>query len=604
MRKRIGKKRTIAIVLSALMTINMTCAVSATEAEDVTKTEDVTEAEEVTKAEDVEIIEEQHAVLNDDETEDEMVQVTYVVGEYASECDPTKYSVQDGKITMSYQNGNYLDLPYDWDMVLNSSNWKLEGWYLDPDFNERANINSVNEDLTLYGKFVPAVHITMDMRAYIKELRECTIEDHNGIEIEKKEAGEVFNNFGLYNPLNPLGLMVEGWYFDKEYTRKCEEGYVFTEDITLYPRFATSITLTWNTNSNGEERSVLWEGDDSWSWEGEWSEKAAADFEISYKMTPDPNYKEWNLVGWALDPDGKNMIINFETGENKHYCPTGDVTLYAIWEKPTEIDIPVLTSVSNTTTGVKVSWEAVDGAANYRVYRKTAGKNWTAVGDTTSVTFTDKSSQSGKKYTYTVCCISSDGSRELSKYNETGKTITYIAAPKISEVKNTTTGVKVSWGKVSGAAKYRVLRKTAGGSWKIVGETTSDAYTDKTAKSGTKYTYAVRCMDSAGKKYTSSYYTSGKTITYIAAPKISKVTNTTTGVKVSWSKVSGAAKYRVLRKTAGGSWKKMTDTTSVSYVDKTAKKGKTYYYTVRCIDSTGKKYTSAYNTTGTKIVRK
>jgi len=61
--------------------------------------------------------------------------------------------------------------------------------------------------------------------------------------------------------------------------------------------------------------------------------------------------------------------------------------------------------------------------------------------------------------------------------------------------------------------------------------------------------------------------------------------------------VSGAAKYRVFVKN-GSSWKKLKDTTSTSYTHKGLKENTEYTYTVRCISSTGKSYTSAYNKAG------
>ena len=78
----------------------------------------------------------------------------------------------------------------------------------------------------------------------------------------------------------------------------------------------------------------------------------------------------------------------------------------------------------------------------------------------------------------------------------------------------------------------------------------------------------------------------------------------TGGIKVTWSKSAGAAKYRVFRKTGSGKWVTLADTTALSYVDKTAKKGTKYTYTVRCVSADGKTFTSAYNTTGLSIVKK
>ena len=262
----------------------------------------------------------------------------------------------------------------------------------------------------------------------------------------------------------------------------------------------------------------------------------------------------------------------------------------------TYIAAPVLSKVENVNGGVKVTWAKSAGAAKYRVFRKTGTGSWAKLGDTTALTYTDKTAKSGTQYTYTVRCLNNEATAFTSSFDGTGKTITYIAAPVLSKVENVNGGVKVTWAKSAGAAKYRVYRKTGTGSWAKLGDTTALTYTDKTVSSGSKYSYTIRCLNSAATAFTSSFDATGKTITYIAAPTLSKVENVSSGVKVTWTKSAGAAKYRVFRKTGTGSWAKLADTTALTYTDKTVKSGTKYTYTVRCINSAGTAFTSAYNT--------
>lgn len=108
--------------------------------------------------------------------------------------------------------------------------------------------------------------------------------------------------------------------------------------------------------------------------------------------------------------------------------------------------------------------------------------------------------------------MSEDAKNYISAYNTTGKTIVYIAEPVLTSVSNVKGGVKVIWAKSNGAAKYRVFRKTGSGSWKKIADITSTSYIDKSVKSGTQYSYAVRCLSKDSKSYTSAYDTRGKTI--------------------------------------------------------------------------------------------
>lgn len=188
-----------------------------------------------------------------------------------------------------------------------------------------------------------------------------------------------------------------------------------------------------------------------------------------------------------------------------------------------------------------------------------------------------------------------------SNYNPAEKklsiTVQY-ATPAISSAVNQSTGVKVTWAKVNGAKKYRVYRKTSGGSWEKLADTTVTSYTDQSAKSGTAYSYTVCCINDAGTSSTSSYHPTGKSIVRLSQAEPT-LTNTSNGVKVSWKKVKGAARYEVYRKTASGEWKKIKSTTSASVTDKTAKNGKTYYYTVKAYNGSS---VSSFVTTK-KIVR-
>ena len=256
---------------------------------------------------------------------------------------------------------------------------------------------------------------------------------------------------------------------------------------------------------------------------------------------------------------------------------------------------PWITKVEGVYEGVKISWEKVDGAEKYRVFVKD-GNTWRGLGDTTSTSFVDKNVKSDTRYIYTVRCVSNDGKIYVSGYRSSGDWIYYIAAPKVSSLTNETNGVKITWGRVTGAVNYRVYVKS-GSSWKGLGNTTSTSFVDKTAKSGTTYTYTVRCVSDDGTMYESGYNTTGWNKKFVATPKVSSLTNETNGVKITWGKVAGAENYRVYVKGVG-SWKGLGNTTSTSFVDKTAKSGTTYTYTVRCVSKDGKSNVSGYNATG------
>lgn len=85
--------------------------------------------------------------------------------------------------------------------------------------------------------------------------------------------------------------------------------------------------------------------------------------------------------------------------------------------------------------------------------------------------------------------------------------------------------------------------------------------------------------------------------TYLDAPEVTGAARTSTGVKVTWDRVSGAEKYRVYYKTVGGKWKKLADTASNSYTWTKAGNA-AYAFTVRCVSADGAVLTSDYDEIG------
>ncbi len=143
--------------------------------------------------------------------------------------------------------------------------------------------------------------------------------------------------------------------------------------------------------------------------------------------------------------------------------------------------------------------------------------------------------------------------------------------------------IKLTWNKASGASGYKIYRRTAKGRYVCIKTVKSGttSYVDKTVKSGNRYYYCVKAYNGN----VLSGYTEAS-ILYIKAPVVT-VRKSAQGVKLSWKKSAGAKKYIVYRKTPTGKYRAVKTVTAktLSWTDKTAKKGQTYYYIVKAVNN-------------------
>ena len=261
------------------------------------------------------------------------------------------------------------------------------------------------------------------------------------------------------------------------------------------------------------------------------------------------------------------------------------------------LSAPVITNLEAVKNGIRLSWGKVNKAEKYRVFRKDNGK-WKKLGDTFDTVWTNKAVEFGGTYTYTVRCISKSGDSYTSGYDKNGRTLDYLPAPNLAALSAVYSGLRLKWNSVDGSEGYRVFAKI-NGKWKKLGDTSAGTlfFTDTSVTSGQSRAYTVRCITASGDSYTSFYDTEGMSALYNSVPDLLGAASVSGGLKITWSKVYGAAKYRVFRR-ENGKWKKLGDTADTHWTNKSVTEGAEYTYTVRCISSDGGSYTSDYDKSG------
>ena len=271
-----------------------------------------------------------------------------------------------------------------------------------------------------------------------------------------------------------------------------------------------------------------------------------------------------------------------------------DATGLSIWN----LDVPQLTEIEIVSTGISVSWDTVNAADKYCVYRKAEGAaSWTSLGATTNTTYIDKERlDSAVTYIYTVRACK-ESSR--SYFNPEGISITSLSAPELTQIVKYNT-IELSWNEVPGAEKYYIYRKVPGGHWSQIATTEAPMFKEPESLTyGQEYIYTVRAVLNGKRSY---YDTDGLKILNLKTPELSKTENTSNGISIKWNTVSGIDGYYVYRKADGASsWTLIGKTSQTSYIDKDAlQSGIKYLYTVRAYKGSDKSY---FETDGISIIK-
>lgn len=243
---------------------------------------------------------------------------------------------------------------------------------------------------------------------------------------------------------------------------------------------------------------------------------------------------------------------------------------------------PEIKATNVASTGkVKLSWNAIDGAVKYKVYRATSQNGTYKLQNTvTGTSMINKSAVAGKTYYYYVVAVDKNG--KTSAASNIVKRVCDCARPEIKLTNDAATGkVKISWSKVEGAVEYKVYRSTSkNGTYTVMNTVTGTSLINKSGKAGKLYYYKVKAI--ANKEAANSAFSEIKSRTCdIARPTVKITLNGSGKPKLTWSKVDGAVKYKVYRSTSkNGEYSLMSTVSGTSYVNKNAKVSKTYYYKV------------------------
>ncbi len=261
-------------------------------------------------------------------------------------------------------------------------------------------------------------------------------------------------------------------------------------------------------------------------------------------------------------------------------------------EPEPEINIAELKPVAKAVSGgydrIVISWDSVETAVSYEVWRSAdKNGNYLYIATVEELSYTNTGRNFNKNYYYKVRGINAEG--EYSAYSD-------IASAKAlpSSAKNVTASrysynkIKIRWDKVPGASGYTIYRSTSeNGKYTAIKRLTKGSitsYINSSLAHGKTYYYKVKPYRySSGTRIYGEDPKAVSATPLLSAPANVTLTRSSYKIIVKWNSVSGAAGYKVYRATdPDGEYILLGSTSSAkrNFINSTVVPGVTYYYKI------------------------
>lgn len=220
---------------------------------------------------------------------------------------------------------------------------------------------------------------------------------------------------------------------------------------------------------------------------------------------------------------------------------------------------------------VNLAWTAVPGATSYRISR-----NGVVLATSATASYLDSTVTNGVTYSYTVAAINALGSSAESSSASVTPAALVLSAPTGLAASAGNAQISLSWTAVANATSYEIYRNST-----LLGTSATASYVDRTAVNGTAYSYAVKAINGGTASALSNSVTATATAPTLAAPTGVSATAGDAQVSITWTAVSGATSYQVLRNGV-----LIASPTTNAHIDTGVVNGTTYSYTIKAVNGT------------------
>lgn len=219
----------------------------------------------------------------------------------------------------------------------------------------------------------------------------------------------------------------------------------------------------------------------------------AAKYQVFRSDSKDGTYKRIFTTKYLRYTDNKAEVGKKYYYRIKALTPYGDVSEPSSKVARTcDLPRPRLSIGNAPGTGKpKISWQPIDGAVKYEIYRAESKTGpFTKIYTTRKTEFVNGGVQPGKAYYYKVKAIAENPNANSALTGYLWRTCD-LPRPKLKAAALDENTVDLSWNNIEGAYGYKIYRAQGDGDYGFIGKTTELSFTDSTLIPGETYHYKL-----------------------------------------------------------------------------------------------------------------
>lgn len=230
------------------------------------------------------------------------------------------------------------------------------------------------------------------------------------------------------------------------------------------------------------------------------------------------------------------------------------------------LDIPYNVAIhKHGSSSAILTWDTVDGAEQYVIYRSVNGGAWTKLKTVDENCAINYGLNTNTKYAFKIYAYSSSDGFAYSDFSNSVEfsLCTELEPPTISVIQYGLNTAAIKWDAIDNAIQYNIYRSDDGGSWKKIKSSTGIHAYNYSLKENISYSYRVNVVcEINGVIETSDF---SNVVVFQLGSDIGKPENinvlrvSDSCAEISWMPSTEAAGYALYRRDNGNTWKKIKD---------------------------------------------